>query len=211
MLRLTIFINFSPPVTMESFTLNHFILRISLQLLLFSLSIFNLSVPTAAESLACAVVDCGEGTCKDSNSSVLGFECECDPGWKKIQIGPLTFPSCVLPNCSVDLQCNNASSPALSLPQMNGTCVANGNGYKCQCSQGAANLFNNPAWGCFDECSLGFDCNELGLGLGIPNPPPPPPLPFAESGPVTASNCATNLRALTMMLLLLATTFLAWF
>jgi hypothetical protein len=47
----------------------------------------------------CAMIKCGQGTCKPSNASIIGFDCECDPGWKEIQIGPLTFPSCVIPNC----------------------------------------------------------------------------------------------------------------
>ncbi|XP_044497540.1 uncharacterized protein LOC123219599 [Mangifera indica] len=195
---------------MERFTLKHSPFIISLHLLLFSLFIFNLSVPAAAES--CADVDCGQGTCKDSNSSGLGFECDCNTGWKKIQIGPLTFPSCVLPNCSVDLHCNNASSPTPSLPQLNacllvwcgkGNCVANGTGYACQCNQGASNLFNNPAWACFDDCSFGGDCFALGLGLS-----PPPPKNSGSPGEVGAPP-ARNLRALTMMLL--AITIMAWF
>ncbi|KAJ0008077.1 hypothetical protein Pint_29936 [Pistacia integerrima] len=187
MLWSTVFINFSPTITMESFTLNHSILIISLHLLIFSLSIFNLRVPAAATSLGCALVNCGEGTCKDSNSSVLGFECECNPGWKKIQI------DCALVWCG------------------KGTCVANETGYTCQCSQGAANLFGNPAWACLDTCSFGADCEGLGLGLPTPNPPPPPVKSGSttETGPAPASNCARNLRALTMMLF--ATVILAWF
>ncbi|KAG6792298.1 hypothetical protein POTOM_001442 [Populus tomentosa] len=47
----------------------------------------------------CALINCGQGTCQASNASLLGFECECSSGWKKIEIGPLTFPSCVTPNC----------------------------------------------------------------------------------------------------------------
>ncbi|XP_044496555.1 latent-transforming growth factor beta-binding protein 2-like [Mangifera indica] len=221
---------------MESFTLNHSPLIISLNLLLLSLFIFNLSVPAVAES--CADVNCGQGTCKDSNSSLLGFECDCNTGWKKLQIGPLAFPSCVLPNCSIDLQCNNASSPPSSLPQLNdassplqslpqlnvcllvwcgkGTCVANGTGYSCQCSQGASNLFNNSTLACLESCSFGADC--LALGLGLPPSPPPTDLPRAppikseshqEIGAPPASNRARNLRALTMMLL--ATTIMALF
>ena len=48
--------------------------------------------------IACAVIDCVQGTCKGS-SSLPGLECECYPGWKAIQIGPLTFPAFVIPNC----------------------------------------------------------------------------------------------------------------
>lgn len=46
----------------------------------------------------CAVINCGQGTCKASNASFLGFDCECNSGWRKPQIGLFTFPYCVLPN-----------------------------------------------------------------------------------------------------------------
>lgn len=49
--------------------------------------------------IVCSAINCGQGTCKASNASFLGFDCECYPGWKTIQIGPLTFPSCLIPNC----------------------------------------------------------------------------------------------------------------
>ncbi|KAJ0076117.1 hypothetical protein Patl1_34385 [Pistacia atlantica] len=109
------------------------------------------------------------------------------PGWKKIQI------DCALVWCG------------------KGTCVANETGYTCQCSQGAANLFGNPAWACLDICSFGADCEGLGLGLPTPNPPPSPVKSGSttETGPAPASNCARNLRAFTMMLF--ATVTLAWF
>ncbi|KAH7547338.1 hypothetical protein FEM48_Zijuj01G0299100 [Ziziphus jujuba var. spinosa] len=63
------------------------------------------------QEIVCAAINCGQGTCKASNASLLGFDCECYPGWKKIQIGPLTFPSCLLPNCTVDFQCGKGSPP----------------------------------------------------------------------------------------------------
>lgn len=48
---------------------------------------------------ACAVVNCGQGTCIGSNTTVLGFECVCEPGWKQIPLVSYIIPSCVLPNC----------------------------------------------------------------------------------------------------------------
>lgn len=55
------------------------------------------------------VVNCVEGKCRYSNDSShsiyvpgfgpVGFDCDCYPGWKKIQIGPFTYPSCLVPNC----------------------------------------------------------------------------------------------------------------
>lgn len=47
----------------------------------------------------CEMVACGHGNCKVSSDSLLGFDCECHPGWTKFQIGRLVFPSCVIPNC----------------------------------------------------------------------------------------------------------------
>lgn len=44
---------------------------------------------------------CGKGTCKASNSS-LGYECECDAGWKQTRAQNDTlfkFLPCVIPNC----------------------------------------------------------------------------------------------------------------
>ena len=49
----------------------------------------------------CGMVFCGQGTCQKSNTSALGFECECNPGWKRIQIGPVSFPACLIPNCKL--------------------------------------------------------------------------------------------------------------
>lgn len=46
----------------------------------------------------CSSVFCGQGTCNNIDT-LPGFECNCYDGWNKIQIGPLTFPSCLIPNC----------------------------------------------------------------------------------------------------------------
>ncbi|THG05111.1 hypothetical protein TEA_012917 [Camellia sinensis var. sinensis] len=93
---------------MGSFNFLHTNLNsMSLHLLLFSLFIFNLTasgqslLPDPVNGLLCAIVNCGQGTCVPSNATLLGFECDCYPGWKTIQIGPLTFPSCVVPNFKV--------------------------------------------------------------------------------------------------------------
>lgn len=60
--------------------------------------------------IECQFINCGEGVCKASNETLLGFDCECNPGWKKIHVGVglLTIPTCV-PNCE---------SLSLSLSQM---------------------------------------------------------------------------------------------
>ncbi|KAJ4718229.1 Neurogenic locus notch protein-like [Melia azedarach] len=201
-----------------------------LLLLVFSVFISNLRTSSSEQlmsnnplqDIACAVINCGEGKCMESNTSMLGFDCECNPGWKKIQIGPLTFPSCVLPNCTVDFQCGNGSPPPppppapIPPPPINfsdpcaliwcgdGKCASNGIGHTCQCYQGSANLFNNSAFACFKQCSLGADCNGLGLGF----PAPPPPTNSGSPGNAAPSS-SSKLGGLTMILL--AATILTWF
>ncbi|CAN0858514.1 hypothetical protein LINGRAHAP2_LOCUS7293 [Linum grandiflorum] len=60
--------------------------------------------------LVCEFTDCGNGKCKAASKGLGGFECECDPGWKTHKAAPYTFPACILPNCSVDLACDNKAS-----------------------------------------------------------------------------------------------------
>ncbi|KAL3610574.1 hypothetical protein D5086_001594 [Populus alba] len=127
------------------------------------------TVSSTLQGDVCALINCGQGTCQASNASLLGFECECSSGWKKIEIGPLTFPSRVIPNSCNLVWCGD------------GTCVANGTGHLCQCNEGSSNLLNETDLACFKQCSLGADCIGLLLGMS-PSPPsvqlPPPPLPL---------------------------------
>lgn len=45
-------------------------------------------------------MDCAKGKCVETGEFAgLGFKCICDPGWKQIQLGPITFPACNAPNC----------------------------------------------------------------------------------------------------------------
>ncbi|KAJ6932684.1 hypothetical protein NC651_008195 [Populus alba x Populus x berolinensis] len=150
---------------MNTFKLNF--TPISFHLLLFSL--LALTVNGTLQDDVCALINCGEGACKASNASVLGFDCECSSGWKKIQIGPLTFPSCIVPNCTVDFGCGNRAPPPPPPPPSqpppfdllnpcnlvwcgDGTCVANGTGHICQCTEDSANLFNMTGFACFKKC-----------------------------------------------------------
>ncbi|KAJ6963407.1 hypothetical protein NC652_001894 [Populus alba x Populus x berolinensis] len=178
------------------------------------LLLFFLMAATVSSTLqgdVCALINCGQGTCQASNASLLGFECECSSGWKKIEIGPLTFPSCVTPNCtSTDLGCGNGASPspaACQPPPFNlsnpcnlvwcgdGTCVANGTGHICQCNEGSSNLLSETDLACFKQCSLGADCIGLLLGMS-PSPPsvqlPPPPLPLPPSSSASPKTNVTK-------------------
>ncbi|KAM7512770.1 hypothetical protein LguiB_011645 [Lonicera macranthoides] len=74
------------------------------------------SFPTISSSpigdVVCSMVDCGQGTCKASNDTMVGYDCECYPGWAKPVVGPVTFPSCFVPNCTLNLDCTGgAPSP----------------------------------------------------------------------------------------------------
>ncbi|KAK3219675.1 hypothetical protein Dsin_013645 [Dipteronia sinensis] len=205
---------------MVKFNLNNF----SLNIFIFSLLTFcNLTATSTDElisnpfqGLACAVINCGEGSCVGSNSSVLGFDCVCNSGWKKIQIGNFTFPPCLVPNCTVNLSCSNVSTPP-STPSPcgwcgDGTCAANGTGYTCQCPPGSANLFDNSSLPCLQQCSIGGDCNGLGLVLPFTPSSPPPPTKSGSTavGPTQASNNSSKLGTL-IIILLVAATIQTWF
>ncbi|XP_041019136.1 delta and Notch-like epidermal growth factor-related receptor [Juglans microcarpa x Juglans regia] len=217
---------------MEIFSLK-LITLIHFHLLLFTLLICCNLRATSAQLIpnplqVCALINCGEGTCKASNASVLGFDCECNPGWKKMQLGPLTFPSCVVPNCTVDFQCGKGSTsppppPApLVPPPLNlsnpcalvwcgdGTCVTNGTGYTCECNEGSQNLLNLKGNACFKQCYLGADCNSLGFGPApSPSASPRSTRPTGvDGGSSEAPICLRSLHALTTIILALI--FLPW-
>ncbi|XVF26682.1 hypothetical protein REPUB_Repub14bG0039100 [Reevesia pubescens] len=221
---------------MDSWNLNLNLTLFSLLLLL--LFSFSTSTVTATsshvtlnpfEDIVCSFINCGEGTCQASNNSLLGFDCQCNPGWKRIQIGLFTFPSCLIPNCTVDFHCGKGSTEAppppppppplapASLPppanQTNrcdivwcgdGKCVSNGTGHICLCNQGSENLFNSSALACFKPCYFGADCQGLGLDLPLGHhQPPPPPSSTSSSlygnGLKSVSNCWGTLCQLTMI------------
>ncbi|KAM7256085.1 hypothetical protein ACFE04_011826 [Oxalis oulophora] len=149
----------------------------------------------------CKYVDCGFGTCKDTTVWPLNFECDCMPGWTKFRYGIFTFPVCNLPNCTMDFECGGASlapppppppPPTFNLTDpcslvlcIDGVCVPDGSSnYTCNCYPNATNVFGNPKLPCFNECSFGADCSQLGLGdlpVLFPGPhinaPPPSPVP----------------------------------
>ncbi|XP_071901552.1 uncharacterized protein [Coffea arabica] len=173
----------------------------------------------------CAKASCGQGACV---ASLLGFDCVCKPGWSKMQLGPIVFPACTVPNCTINSQCGNGAPPPPPAPPPpfnlfnpcnlvwcgDGTCVPNPNGlgYYCKCNNGSANLFNLTGVACLKECYLGADCK--GVTFGSPSSPPPPlppgnlfgpPTGFSPSLPENASsnaaNCSTSPGSVILMLL----------
>ncbi|KAK8597842.1 hypothetical protein V6N13_095238 [Hibiscus sabdariffa] len=65
----------------------------------------------------CDIVNCGKGTCQETTSSLFGFDCDCNSGWTKFQLGSLTFPPCVVPNCTLSSDCGTGSPSPPTLPQ----------------------------------------------------------------------------------------------
>ncbi|PPR97694.1 hypothetical protein GOBAR_AA22993 [Gossypium barbadense] len=169
------------------------------------------------QGVFCSVIDCGQGTCQASNNSLLGFDCLCKPGWKKIQIGPFTFPSCLVPNywwlIFIQAPTQGIKEGALLLTDCDlvwcgdGECVSNGTGYICQCHQNSENLFNSSGLACFKPCYFGADCQGLGLKFPSGNPPPPPPSSNSPTsygnGLKGVSSCSGTLYALTVIVLVL--------
>ncbi|CAH1442543.1 unnamed protein product [Lactuca virosa] len=164
---------------------------------------------------ACTNVTCGEGTCVPDLLGLL-FHCDCNPGWKTIQVGPMSFGACIIPNCTLDFSCGGTQPPTPPFPPPinftspcnlvwcgDGDCVVNstGTGHYCQCHDRAANLFNNPEFVCMKQCYLDGDCNRLGLG-----PPPSPPSSVASPGPGGKNEAAYSLAKLPTILVAIFTT-----
>ncbi|KAL7140033.1 hypothetical protein ABFS83_09G093700 [Erythranthe nasuta] len=187
-----------------------------------------------AQDDVCANVDCVKGKCVQSSGSIFGYDCECFFGWKKVELGPLIIPACVLPNCTLDLECEGGAPPPPLPPSFDvsnpcnfvwcgdGSCVVNGTGHYCQCNQGSSNLLSNTSLVCLKQCSFGADCSALGFcppviteppnGMLAPPPPsltpPPPPLPptkgSGESSNGRRNRGDVNMALLTATILVLA-------
>ncbi|KAI7737325.1 hypothetical protein M8C21_016183, partial [Ambrosia artemisiifolia] len=146
----------------------------------------------------CKEVKCGQGTCKQSNGSIIPFECECSPGWKQLATSDngdddqgWKFLPCVIPNCTLNYSCSKAPPPSQENEKRGngsildacqwtdcggGKCVTTSLfNHKCECSEGYYNLLNLTFSPCFKECSFGSDCKDLGIGL-MDKPSPPPSL-----------------------------------
>lgn len=149
----------------------------------FSSSANSLLAPLAADSL-CKGIDCGNGTCV-TTSEYPFVKCDCNAGWKQ-PTAPIIIPylACVIPNCSLDYNCNNsvigaaAPSPSsvghhhigdLLTPCLydvcgGGKCIGKSNyTYLCQCNSGYGNLMNWTMGYCVKECSIQGDCSRLGV------------------------------------------------
>ncbi|XP_065616404.1 uncharacterized protein LOC111988211 [Quercus suber] len=130
----------------------------------------------------CEEVECGKGTCVADLSYPLGFQCQCDQGWRRNDDGyaDLAFLPCVIPNCTLNYSgCQPAPPP---VPQKTnpynlsafdpcywaycglGTCTRNQT-YRqlCTCQSGSSNLLNISVFPCYSECTLGSDCASLGI------------------------------------------------
>lgn len=151
----------------------------------FDMSDFSLS------SGLCDIFKCMKGKCVTTNS-IPFYECQCDAGWKS----PFgwSWTPCVLPNCTIDRTCSNATSPApapaptfsptglfnvCSFPVCgNGDCIQNStssDNYQCDCHSGYSNLRNKSDGYCLQSCALGANCQNLNISIGgSPKPPPPP-------------------------------------
>ncbi|XP_026397855.1 uncharacterized protein LOC113293431 isoform X2 [Papaver somniferum] len=178
----------------------------------------NSQLPDPSADGVCKGVDCVQGKCKPSNRLLLPFDCDCNPGWKKLQFGDLTWPICMVPNCTMNFDCGGIPVPTPTLPPQNttatclwcgdGTCVKDGDADVCQCSQGSANLLNKKDLPCFKECSFGADCINLGFDFGSP------PAPGTENGQGSGSAhdapSSTGARQ-TLTTLVVVGAFLSWF
>ncbi|PHT88736.1 hypothetical protein T459_10842 [Capsicum annuum] len=179
--------------------------------------------PSPGHDGPCKYVDCAKGKCVETGEFFgLGFRCNCDPGWTQIQVGPLTYPACNVPNCTLNLGCGNqqAASPPLSPASFNifdpcslvwcnnGKCEVNGTKHYCQCNEGSENLMDVPELPCFDQCVFGADCKGLELGGNQPIRTPPAPPGNGSSGVPKDPNGWRSLRAFSVLLLLTISTVL---
>ncbi|XP_017240633.1 uncharacterized protein LOC108213356 isoform X2 [Daucus carota subsp. sativus] len=205
-------LHFSPPPIFN-------LLLLSLSCISIITSTDSQVLPVPLKGLACSIVNCGEGTCRASKETILGIECDCKPGWRHIPLASFAFPSCVLPNCTLDLHCGsrappppppapllpaiNASSPCNLVWCGNGECIVNGDSHYCKCNQGSSNYLDDSSFACLEPCYFGEDCKNLQLGP-LPQLPPlhlppslpsvqlPPPLQLPPALPLPTPSSSTN-------------------
>ncbi|ESR46215.1 hypothetical protein WN944_007227 [Citrus x changshan-huyou] len=131
----------------------------------------------------CEKVDCGKGKCRADMTHPFNFRCECEPGWKKTkdndEDNDHSFLPCIIPDCTLHYDsCHTAPPPDPDKVPHNisvfepcswiycgeGTC-RNTSNYKhtCECKPGFNNLLNTSYFPCFSNCTLGADCEKLGI------------------------------------------------
>ncbi|CAL4925074.1 unnamed protein product [Urochloa decumbens] len=159
-------------------------------------------VAAAEGQTICDTAKCGMGTCREAPGLIpltTSYNCTCHPGWtqpKVLDIPPLPFAPCIIPDCPFDPSCFNLS---LALPKgipLTDPCVAincgpgeckkgEGFSYSCDCDSGYANFLNLTAFPCVKSCVFGTSCSKL--GITPPPPPPPPPSTAPPPGSVPSS------------------------
>lgn len=135
----------------------------------------------------CNDVDCGKGICKVSENHTFGFMCECNPGWNQFNGSEhFSFLPCVIPKCTINSSCFKKSPAPAPAPapfpeppdnytifdpctwsfcgggQCSKTSVFE---HRCDCKLGYSNLLNVSSFPCYQECSIGGDCVNLGINV----------------------------------------------
>ncbi|XP_042051642.1 uncharacterized protein LOC121796955 [Salvia splendens] len=137
------------------------------------------SIPFLGDKV-CKVVVCGKGKCVASNSSSLGYECECEKGWTQSRphdSDSFKFLPCVVPyfNFSGDKAPTPAPAPAPSHNNSSfidpcswtncggGTCKKTSMlTHTCECNEGYYNLFNSTSFPCLKKRAIGGDSPDSG-------------------------------------------------
>ncbi|KAF5752324.1 adhesive plaque matrix protein 2 [Tripterygium wilfordii] len=175
----------------------------------------------------CKRVECGKGTCKASHNSTFFYECECDLGWKQTRFDEddhLKFLPCIVPNCTMDYGCAAAPpSPVVDKSSnTNGSIFEPchwmdcGGGscnktstftYSCECGVGYYNLLNISTFPCLRDCSIGLDCQNL--GIAISNKSTTPSSVSSDNG---SNEVSSNLRGkfYWWMILMVTLALLQW-
>lgn len=169
----------------------------------------------------CKEVECGKGKCKAPSNTTFMYECECEDGWKQFD-QHLKFLPCITPNCTFDLTCGEAASPAQPKPPPKDNITSFfdpcqwmdcGGGlcnssmpfqYSCNCREGYSNLMNITTFPCLKQCALGMDCLNLGIPLSNSSSSSPPALPDSSK------NQGLNLRGSSLWWITLCVSLAPW-
>ncbi|XP_073276814.1 uncharacterized protein [Primulina huaijiensis] len=136
---------------------------------------------------ACQENLCGRGNCTVSKNGAFGYECICDKGWRQAfteEDDDLKFLPCVIPNCTLNYTCATTPSPVQNRSVKaksifdpcfwtdcgGGTCNQTSPfTFACECEEGYYNLLNSTAFPCYKQCSIGGNCQNLGLNFNTPS------------------------------------------